>query len=101
MVGFPKSSHICIIAYSYGRTCQDTVITILVLVGITLALVIIGFGPTRECMYNKYRKLEKFHVKIIHVLNIHINLFSWVYGTHETYRYFSTNIYYHCTVDTF
>ena len=30
-----------------------------------------------------YRKLRNFHVKIVHVLNIHINLFSWVYGTHE------------------
>ena len=32
------------------------------------------------CMY---RKSGNFHVKIIHVLNIHINLFSWVYGTHK------------------
>ena len=28
-------------------------------------------------------KSGNFHVKIIHVLNFHINLFSWVYGTHE------------------
>ena len=31
-----------------------------------------------------YRKSGNFHVKIIHVLNIHIDLFLWVYGTHES-----------------
>ena len=31
----------------------------------------------------KYRKSGNFHVKIIHVFNIHVDLFSWVYGTHE------------------
>ena len=49
-----------------------------------------------------YRKLGNFHVEIIHVLNIHINLFLWIYGTHEnilTRTYFNTDIYYHCTVD--
>ena len=49
-----------------------------------------------------YRKSGNFHVKIIHVFNIHVDLFSWVYGTHEnilTWTYFNTNIYYHCTVD--
>ena len=30
-----------------------------------------------------YRKSGNFHVKIIHVLNIHFNLFLWVYGTHK------------------
>ena len=30
-----------------------------------------------------YRKSGNFHVKIIYVLNIHIDLFLWVYGTHE------------------
>ena len=30
-----------------------------------------------------YRKLGNFHVEIIHVVNIHVNLFLWVYGTHE------------------
>ena len=30
-----------------------------------------------------YRKSGNFHVKIIHVLNVHIDLFSWVYGTHK------------------
>ena len=30
-----------------------------------------------------HRKSGNFHVKIIHVLNTHIDLFSWVYGTHE------------------
>ena len=30
-----------------------------------------------------YRKLGNFHVEIIHVVNIHVDLFSWVYGTHE------------------
>ena len=30
-----------------------------------------------------YRKLGNFHVDIIHVVNIHVDLFSWVYGTHE------------------
>ena len=30
-----------------------------------------------------YRKLGNFHVEIIHVVNIHVNLFSWVYGTHK------------------
>ena len=42
-----------------------------------------------------YRKLENFHVEIIHVVNIHVNLFSWVCGTHEnilTWTYFNTNI---------
>ena len=37
-----------------------------------------------------YRKSGNFHVEIIHV-----NLFSWVYGTHEnilTWTYFNTNI---------
>ena len=38
---------------SYVHTCQDTVITILVVVGTTLALTIIGFGPMHECMHNK------------------------------------------------
>ena len=45
-------------------------------------------------------------MKIIHVLNIHIVLFSWVYGTlypqkyfNMKVTYFNTNIYYHCTVD--
>ena len=36
--------------------------------------------------HNKYRSYHKsgnFHVKIIHVLNVHIDLFSWVYGTHK------------------
>ena len=31
----------------------------------------------------KYRKSGNFHVEIIHVVNSHVNLFSWVYGTHE------------------
>ena len=26
-------------------------------------------------------------MKIIHVLNIHIDLFSWVYGTHENIQH--------------
>ena len=30
-----------------------------------------------------YCKSGNFHVKIIHVLNIQINLFSWVCDTHE------------------
>ena len=30
-----------------------------------------------------YHKLENIHVEIIHVVNIHVDLFSWVYGTHE------------------
>ena len=34
--------------------------------------------PTTE-----YRKLGNFHVEIIHAVNIHVDLFSWVYGTHE------------------
>ena len=34
-------------------------------------------------IYVIYRKSGNFHVEIIHVVNIHVNLFSWVYGTHE------------------
>ena len=30
-----------------------------------------------------YHKSGNFHVKIIHVLNIHVDLFLWVFGTHE------------------
>ena len=30
-----------------------------------------------------YRKLGNFHVEIIHVVNIHVDLFSWVYDTHK------------------
>ena len=30
-----------------------------------------------------YRKSGNFHVEIIHVLNIYVHLFSWVYGTHK------------------
>ena len=30
-----------------------------------------------------YRKTGNSHVKIIHVLNIHMDLFLWFYGTHE------------------
>ena len=30
-----------------------------------------------------YRKSGNFYAKIIHALNIHFDLFSWVYGTHE------------------
>ena len=30
-----------------------------------------------------YRKSGNFHVEIIHVVNIHVNLVLWVYGTHE------------------
>ena len=30
--------------------------------------------------------LTHVHVKIIHVLNIHIDLFSWVYGTHNIFN---------------
>ena len=30
-----------------------------------------------------YHKSGNFHVEIIHVVNIHVDLFSWVYGTHE------------------
>ena len=30
----------------------------------------------------KYCKSGNFHVEIIHVVNIHVDLFSWVYGTH-------------------
>ena len=44
----------------------------------------------QECVYCKS---GNFHVKIIHVLNIHIDLFLWVYGTHEnilTWTYFNT-----------
>ena len=44
-----------------------------------------------------YLKSGNFHVKIIHVLNNHFDLFSWVYGTHENIlTYFNTNIYYRC-----
>ena len=53
----------------------------------------INFRPTviltPSCMLsmnaksNTYRKSGNFHVKIIYVLNIHIDSFSWVYGTHE------------------
>ena len=46
------------------------------------------FGPIfvyTEKSYESYyyRKLENFHVEIIHVVNIHVDLFSWVYSTHE------------------
>ena len=37
----------------------------------------------RESCSVDYRKSGNFHVKIIHVLNIHVDLFLWVYGTHE------------------
>ena len=50
----------------------------------------------------QYRKSGNFHVKIIRVLNIHIDLFSWVYGTHKnifTLTYFNMNVYYHRIVD--
>ena len=30
-----------------------------------------------------YRKSGNFHVEIIHVVNIHVDLFLWVFGTHE------------------
>ena len=30
-----------------------------------------------------YRESGNFHVEIIHVVNIHVDLFLWVYGTHE------------------
>ena len=30
-----------------------------------------------------YHKSGNFHVKVIRVLNIHFDLFLWVYGTHE------------------
>ena len=30
-----------------------------------------------------YRKSGNFDVEIIHVVNIHVDLFSWVYGTHK------------------
>ena len=52
--------------------------------------------------FDEYQKSGNFHVKIIHVLNIHVGIFSCVYGIHEnilTWTYFNTNIYYHCTVD--
>ena len=42
-----------------------------------------------------YHKSGNFHVEIIRVLNIHVNLFSWVYDTHEnilTQAYFNKNI---------
>ena len=42
-----------------------------------------------------YCKSGNFHVEIIHVVNIHVDLFLWVYGTHEnilTWTYFNTNI---------
>ena len=39
-----------------------------------------------------YRKSRFFHVKIIHVLIIHIDLFSWVCGT---YKYFKMTIFQH------
>ena len=46
-----------------------------------------------------YRKSGNFHVKIIHVLNIHFNLFLWVYGTHKNILTSTWTFYYHCTVD--
>ena len=30
-----------------------------------------------------YHKSGNFHVQIIHVVNIHVDLLSWVYGTHK------------------
>ena len=44
-----------------------------------------------------YHKSGNFHVKIIHALNIHMNLFLWVYDTHKnisTLTYFNMNFYY-------
>ena len=41
-------------------------------------------------LYYSYCKSGNFHVKIIRVLNIHIDLFSWVYGTRR--KYFNMNI---------
>ena len=43
----------------------------------------------------KYHKSGNFHVEMIHVVNIHVDLFSWFYGTHEnilTWTYFNMNI---------
>ena len=31
----------------------------------------------------EHHKSGNFHVENIHVLNIHVDLFLWVYGTHE------------------
>ena len=42
-----------------------------------------GFGDVSNNYASMYCKSGNFHVKIIHVLNIHFDLFSWVYGTHE------------------
>ena len=44
-----------------------------------------------------YHKSGNFHVKIIHALNIHMDLFLWVYDTHKnisTLTYFNINFYY-------
>ena len=40
-------------------------------------------GMRADIHTQTYRKSGNFHVKIIHVLNIHFDLFSWVYGTQE------------------
>ena len=40
-------------------------------------------NPLHIYRHSVYRKLGNFYVEIIHVVNIHVNLFSWVYGTHE------------------
>ena len=34
--------------------------------------------------YGNYCKSGNFHVEIIHAVNIHVDLFSCIYGTHES-----------------
>ena len=65
------------------------------------------YSETERYPSFKYCKSGNFHVEIIHVVNIHVDLFSWVYGTHE--NIFNMNLFQHdylrsynhctCTVD--
>ena len=84
---------------SFGRGCTFLPFYIAVLF-LSMATVA---NYNYKCIFLKFKycKSGNFHVKIIHGLNIHINLFLWVYGTHKnilTGTYFM-NIYYYYTID--
>ena len=61
---------------------------------ICLAITKIDWSLQAWCaMKIHYHKSGNFHVEIIHVVNLNVDLFSWVYGTHE--KYFNMNLFQH------
>ena len=73
--------------YSHTVDVSRQCMSVLLILGCKLdfSSCAIRTGFTNPVTYSTYvyRKSGNFYVEIIHVVNIHVDLLSWVYGTHK------------------